>query len=91
VLCSASLASLRLSTSSAQVYLLVVSALVMGFSFGLIFGLLDVEDESLGHLRVALLREQSICYPIGAALGGLAAMANQHLRDQVCVRDRKGE
>jgi hypothetical protein len=64
------------------VYLLVASALVMGFSFGLIFGLLDVEDEQLASLRVALLREQSICYPIGAALGGLAAMANQYLRDQ---------
>jgi hypothetical protein len=31
--------------------------------------------------QVALLREQSICYPIGAVLGGLAAMANQYIRD----------
>eukprot|EP00455_Lapot_gusevi_P020193 TRINITY_DN2145_c0_g1_i2.p2 TRINITY_DN2145_c0_g1~~TRINITY_DN2145_c0_g1_i2.p2 ORF type:complete len:237 (+),score=59.26 TRINITY_DN2145_c0_g1_i2:74-784(+) len=64
-----------------QVYLLAASALAMGSVFGLIFGLLDVEDEKLGSLRVALLREQSICYPIGVVLGGLAACANQYLRE----------
>ncbi len=31
-------------------------------------------------LRTALQKELGICYPIGAVLGGLAAMANEHLR-----------
>jgi len=64
-----------------QVYLVVGTAMVMGFVFGLVFGLLDVEDEKLSNLKVALLREESICYPIGALLGGGAAAVNQWLRD----------
>mgnify|MGYP007037766637 CR=1 FL=1 len=82
-----------------QVYLVVVTAVVMGFTFGLIFGLLDVEDEKLSHLRVALLREErytqqsrhrsaclafiySICYPLGALFGGIAAATNQWMREE---------
>jgi len=53
--------------------------MVMGFIFGLIFGLLDVEDEKLINLKVALMREESICYPIGLVLGGIASVANQYL------------
>jgi hypothetical protein len=34
-------------------------------------------------LRTALQKELGICYPIGAVLGGLAAMANEHLRARV--------
>lgn len=67
--------------SETQVYLVVTTAILMGFSFGMIFGLLDVEDEKISHLRVALMREQSICYPVGAVLGGLGAAINQWLRE----------
>jgi len=65
-----------------QVYLVVATAVIMGFTFGLIFGLLDVEDAKLSQLRVELLREESICYPIGALLGGIAAALNQWLREK---------
>jgi len=64
-----------------QVYLVVTAAVVMGFIFGMVFGLLDVEDADMGHLKVALLREESICYPIGALLGGAASATNQYLRE----------
>jgi len=65
-----------------QVYLVVASAVLMGALFGLIFGLLDIEDESITHLKMALMREESICYPIGALVGGAASTLNQYLRDQ---------
>jgi hypothetical protein len=65
-----------------QVYLVVTTAVIMGFTFGLIFGLLDVEDAKLSELRVKLLREESICYPIAAVLGGIAACLNQWLRER---------
>lgn len=68
--------------TEAQVYLVVVTAVSMGFVFGLVFGMLDVEDEALSHLRVALMREESICYPIGAVVGGIAAALNQYMREQ---------
>ena len=65
-----------------QVYLVVTTAVIMGAVFGFIFGLLDVEDVARSHLRVALMREESICYPIGAVLGGCAAAINQWIREQ---------
>jgi len=63
------------------VYLVVVTAVSMGFLFGLVFGYLDVEDEKLSQMIVALQRERSICYPIGALLGGIAATVNQFMRE----------
>jgi len=65
-----------------QVYLVVTAAVIMGFIFGLVFGLLDVEDADMGHLKVALLRDESICYPIGGILGGIASAINQYLREE---------
>jgi len=65
-----------------QVYLVVASAVLMGFLFGMIFGLLDIEDETVSHLKLALMREERICYPIGAIIGGIASAINQHLRDE---------
>jgi hypothetical protein len=63
-----------------QVYLVVGTAMVMGLVFGLVFGLFDLEDVKLADLRVALMREESVCYPIGMALGALSAVINQWLR-----------
>merc|ERR1719453_1974185 len=44
--------------SSQQVYLVLVVSLAMGVIFGFTFGLLDVEDEQVYHIRIALLREE---------------------------------
>jgi len=60
----------------------VAAAVIMGFIFGLVFGLLDVEDADVAHLKVALLRDESICYPIGGILGGIASAINQYLREE---------
>jgi len=64
-----------------QVYLVVTTAMLMGFIFGFIFGVMDIEDQSLANLRLALMREESICYPLGLILGGVAATINQYIRD----------
>lgn len=66
--------------SREQVTLVLTVALLMGGVFGLIFGLMDVEDEVQYHVRLALLREQRLCYPIGALLGGFAGTGNELLR-----------
>eukprot|EP00457_Paulinella_chromatophora_P013847 gb/GEZN01014199.1/.p1 GENE.gb/GEZN01014199.1/~~gb/GEZN01014199.1/.p1 ORF type:complete len:233 (+),score=40.78 gb/GEZN01014199.1/:25-723(+) len=65
-----------------QVYLVVASAVVMGFLFGLLFGLMDVEDQDYEHLRSALMVEERLCYPIGALVGGTASAYNQKLREE---------
>mmetsp|Transcript_58713 Transcript_58713/g.108301 ORF Transcript_58713/g.108301 Transcript_58713/m.108301 type:complete len:127 (+) Transcript_58713:2-382(+) len=67
--------------SAAQVYMVLVVALVMGGLFGLIFGIMDVEDEVSYQIRLALLREEHYCYPVGAILGGLVGFGNEYIRE----------
>lgn len=69
--------------SASQVYLVLMVALVMGGTFGtFIFGAMDVEDEVSYQIRLALLREEHYCYPLGAVLGGAAGFGNEYLREQ---------
>merc|ERR1719158_31275 len=68
--------------SSQQVYLVLVVSLAMGVIFGFTFGLLDVEDEQVYHIRVALMREEHYCYPMGIILGCLAGFGNEYFRQK---------
>ncbi|XXQ32029.1 DUF4203 domain-containing protein [Plasmodiophora brassicae] len=68
--------------NTAQVNLILATSVIMGVVFGFVFGMLDVEDAHLANLRLAFMRDQSICYPIGAVLGGVAALINQRLAAQ---------
>ncbi|KAF4674545.1 hypothetical protein FOL47_009071 [Perkinsus chesapeaki] len=68
--------------STSQVYLVLFIALIMGGTFGFIFGVMDVEDEVQYQVRLALLREEHYCYPIGALLGGIGGFGNEYLRQQ---------
>lgn len=68
--------------SSQQVYLVLVTSLAMGVVFGFTFGLLDVEDEQAYHIRVALMREEHFCYPMGIALGACAGFGNEYYRQK---------
>lgn len=68
--------------SSIQVSLIVLVAILMGSIFGFMFGLLDVANQISYHVRLSLLREEQLCYPIGGLLGGLAGFANEYLRNQ---------
>eukprot|EP00743_Colponemidia_sp_Colp-15_P002609 GILK01002826.1.p1 GENE.GILK01002826.1~~GILK01002826.1.p1 ORF type:complete len:244 (+),score=18.59 GILK01002826.1:61-792(+) len=66
--------------STSQVYLVLTTAVSMGAIFGFIFGLMDIEDQDMLHLRSALLTEQRYCYPIGLLVGGLSGTINEYLR-----------
>ncbi|GAW83531.1 hypothetical protein, conserved [Plasmodium gonderi] len=68
--------------SVAQVYLILLFTITMGGIFGFIFGLLDVEDESSHHIRLALMKAENCCFPLGAILGGLAGFGNEVFRQQ---------
>lgn len=80
-LCQSSVAK-PLVESTQQVYLVLVVSLAMGVVFGFTFGLLDVEDEKAHHIKVALLREEQYCYPMGAILGAFAGYGNEWYRQQ---------
>jgi hypothetical protein len=44
----------------------------MGLLFGLIFGIMDIEDASVYHIKQELLKEENYCIPIGLLLGAIA-------------------
>jgi len=67
--------------SASQVYMVLTTALIMGGLFGLIFGVMDVEDEVSYQIRLALLREERYCYPVGAVLGGIVGFLNEYIRE----------
>lgn len=48
-----------------QFYLLTSLSVLMGLIFGLIFGVMDIEDAGKYQIRLALMREETWCYPIG--------------------------
>merc|ERR1712232_1296972 len=68
--------------SASQVYMVLTTSLIMWAVFGLIFGVMDVEDEVSYQIRLALLREERYCYPVGAILGGVVGFTNEYIREE---------
>eukprot|EP00359_Climacostomum_virens_P002221 CAMPEP_0204900814 /NCGR_PEP_ID=MMETSP1397-20131031/2699_1 /ASSEMBLY_ACC=CAM_ASM_000891 /TAXON_ID=49980 /ORGANISM="Climacostomum Climacostomum virens, Strain Stock W-24" /LENGTH=228 /DNA_ID=CAMNT_0052069037 /DNA_START=99 /DNA_END=782 /DNA_ORIENTATION=- len=64
-----------------QVYIVIATSLVMGLTFGLVFGLLDVEDEADFRLKQALLDDESYCYSIGLLLGAICGFLVEYFRE----------
>ncbi|GIX65755.1 uncharacterized protein BcabD6B2_51900 [Babesia caballi] len=55
--------------SKPQVLVILCVACVMGGVFGFVFGLIRVEDEAEYHVKLALMKEESYTWPVGAILG----------------------
>ena len=68
--------------SQDQVHLILLTSIVMGACFGMIFGLMDVEDQRGLQLRDALIQDEEYCIPVGIILGGISGMYNQALLSQ---------
>ena len=63
-----------LVSSPPQIFLVLAGAILMGASFGLMFGAMDVEDDDASHRR--LRTEERASLPIGFGLGGLVGFLN---------------
>lgn len=66
---------------SRQTYLMALSAILMGFLYGLIFGILDLEDVELYRMAIMAMKEESYCYPIGIIIGALTGILNEIMRE----------
>jgi FtsH-binding integral membrane protein len=60
--------------SGAQIISIVIICCIMGLLFGLIFGIMDIEDVSNRFIRQELLKEENYCLPIGLILGAIAGI-----------------
>merc|ERR1719253_135790 len=63
---------------NAQIYLVVIAAVIMGAAEGLIFGLLDAEDDVYLHDQFEKTRH--LCIPLGGITGCIVGILNQMFR-----------
>ncbi len=67
-------------------FILTVSC-VLGIIYGLIFGIMDLEDLSQNYLKAAFIREQNYCIPIGLGFGCITGYMNEYIRSEYGVSD----
>jgi hypothetical protein len=65
-----------------QLLAVIMLAGMMGLTFGVIFGVMDYEDEDVYHKKLDLMKEEGYCLPIGGAFGFLSGVINEFLRKE---------
>lgn len=87
-------AQVGLLETAGQINLLLFVSAFLGCLFGLVFGLLDIEDKRGAELRHVLLADELyFCYPVGVLAGGLTGWISNKLREdeeEKLRRFRKG-
>ena len=59
----------------------MIASTTLGFIYGLMFGIMDIEDIKNYHrLERKLLLEEQICTPIACLIGLIAGFINEYLR-----------
>lgn len=61
----------------------MLNCFAVGMAYGLIFGLMDIEDDRFIEMRKDFFYEERLCLPIGVVGGMVAGMANEVLRTNV--------
>jgi hypothetical protein len=75
--------SMNLVESQDQLINLMLNCFAVGLAYGLIFGLMDIEDDRFAQMRKDFFYEERLCIPIGVVGGMVAGMANEVLRTSV--------
>ena len=70
---------LTVAKSKARYGLLIASSIVSGLYFGLIFGLLRIEEEEIYRAALMLRQESLYTFPAGAVIGGMSGLILQIL------------
>lgn len=73
-------ASRPLVENDTQVLLVALTSVALGFIFGFVFGMMDLEDTPVVLLRDQFAKEQRVCYPLAAMVGAISSMINFKLR-----------
>ena len=70
-----------ISTHNQYSFILTVSC-ILGVIYGLIFGIMDLEDLSKNYLKAAFIRQQNYCIPIGLGFGCITGYMNEYIRNE---------
>ncbi len=57
----------------------------MGLCFGMVFGIMDIEEASIRFLRDLLMKEENYCVPIGVICGAMSGMSASLIDNNVCI------
>ncbi len=68
-----------ISNPSQYSFIITVSCM-LGVIYGLIFGIMDLEDLSRTYLKAAFIKEQNYCIPIGLGFGCITGYMNEYIR-----------
>lgn len=71
--------------SQDQLINMILNCFAVGLAYGLIFGLMDLQDERFQQMRKDFFYEERLCFPIGIVGGIVAGMANEVLRTNVSI------
>jgi len=74
------------NTQNQYSFILTVSCL-LGIIYGLIFGIMDLEDLSKNYLKAAFIKEQNYCIPIGLGFGCITGYMNEYIRNEYGYSD----
>ena len=58
---------------------------MLGVIYGLIFGIMDLEDLSKNYLKATFVKEQNYCIPIGLGFGCITGYMNEYIRNEVFI------
>jgi len=70
---------LTIAKSKARYGLLIAASIIAGLYFGLIFGLMRIEEEELYRASLMLRQESLFTFPAGAVVGGMSGLILQLL------------
>jgi hypothetical protein len=74
-------------SSPNQLSFILFISCVLGIIYGLIFGIMDLEDLSKIYLKAAFIREQNYCIPIGLGFGCITGYMNEYIRNEFYEND----
>ena len=75
--------SLNVVETQDQIITILSLCYLGGLFYGLVFGLMDIEDDRWWSIQKDFFYEEWICIPIGGALGIIGGIANEVLRNHV--------
>lgn len=92
--CFQSKNSLNVVETKDQIISILLCCFSAGVFYGMIFGLMDIEEDTLFRIKNDFLYEERLCVPIGVLSGMVGGFMNEILRNNVsglCLMVREVE
>lgn len=55
---------------------------MVGILYGVVFGLMDINQLSKGVTKMKFIKDQNFCFPIGIGFGCISGYINEYIRSE---------